>query len=274
MATAWPTSWSRHAGMPGLCHGVGGGLFFSETPSGSDATGSNVALADLDGDGLVDLLARIICPRTIRCRDEPGRRLRFQTTYNLGVTTIGGNFLSIRTGDGDGDGDIDVLAVTAGAFGQPAGEARMFRNLGDGTLGNVGAIVPMGGFSKVVDGAVLSLTNDLRPDLVVVYESGVQLPTFQVVAAVCNVDGTFTGTASFSQSKLAATGDLDGDGDTDLLLLAVPDGLGNPPPSLVTSQLNLGNGSLATGPSWTCRSRTASPSPAWPTSTPMASPTS
>ena len=239
-----------HAGAPGVMLGDGTGHFAEEIEMATDAVGSSVALADLDGDGLVDLLAGTSATHHFDVAlNLGGGSFAPATTYNLGITTVGGNALVIETGDGDIDGDIDVLAVTIGGFGGPSGEARMFRNLGNGTLGMVGAVQPSFGFPRVIGGAVLSLNGDNRPDAVVAYDAGVQFPSFSIVAAVCNIDGSFSGTASWQDERLRGTGDVDGDGDLDLQLMH-ENPLFGPPNSLLSTKLNLGNGQFAAGPSF------------------------
>ena len=237
------------AGAPGLRLGDGAGHFGAEVAIDTTATGSSVALADLNGDGLLDLLAGTSVTHHFDVAlNLGGGQFGPAATYNTGVTTVGENHLAIKTGNGDVDGDIDVVAVTTGGFGQPSGEVRMFRNLGDGTLGNVGAIAPTPlGFSRVIGGAVLSLNGDNRPDALVVYDVGVQFPLLIAIAAVCNPDGSFTGTQQFQDVDLASTGDVDGDGDVDVLFLEQP-GLFEGPPTKLHALLNAGDGTLTEGP--------------------------
>ena len=98
-------------------------------------------------------------------------------------------------------------------------------------------------------GALLSLNGDNRPDAVIAYATGVQFPSFSVVAAVCNADGSFTGTSGWNDMRLHVAGDVDGDGDLDLQLQH-ENPLFGPLNSLLSTELNLGNGQFAAGPSF------------------------
>jgi hypothetical protein len=64
---------------------------------------------------------------------------------------------------------------------------------------------------------------------------------------VCNPDGSFTGTHSFQDAGLASIGDIDADGDVDLLLLEQPEPFSGPPTKL-HAELNVGDGTFAAGP--------------------------
>jgi len=212
--------------------GVNSGTFVPVTTFGQGLTGSdfgNIVLGDVDGDGDLDMLApnyiggnsnNTIPPRNVvnvRLNDGTGTFTRHPVNADVTIPTTS-HFLA--TGDLDGDGDLDILTtgvsspttpsvvnillnqgVHSGNFAPPASNASV-------SVPNVGTLV------------VGDLDGDGDVDFVASNNSEVRL-------FLNNGNGSFAAPASNGAVPVSsgggissmALGDIDGDGDLDLLTL-------------------------------------------------------
>jgi hypothetical protein len=236
-----------HAGVPGLRLGDGAGGFGPEAPIDVAATGGTVALADMNGDGALDLLVGSSLTGMFHVTLGAGDgSFALLVSCVFDPATPGQNHLGLSTADADGDGDADVMAIVGGQIVGPAGKARLYRNLGAGTLGLVASVSGMG-TQKIVGAFAANLNGDNLPDMVLLYNAGITVPIFSASALLCQPDATFQSLWTSSTEMPQRIADLDGDGDQDLLTLELTSIFG-PPPSTLVAQLNAGDGSFAAGP--------------------------
>ena len=184
------------------------------------ASASKILLGDVDGDGDLDLIASGGVVR-LNGGDASGSNTG---TFSNGSTTAGAG-AEIVLGDVDGDGDLDLLTV-GGQTAQGLGTVLVFLNGGNATGSNTGVFSLS---STVLTG---SSTNSLAlgdvdgdGDLdIVTGNQGFTTATASVRLNGGDASGSNTGT--FSNGSTAtiiaylndiALGDVDGDGDLDLL---------------------------------------------------------
>src|SRR5262245_11061608 len=224
-----------HAGAPGLRAGDGTGAFEPETPLAVGASGSTVLLADANDDGIPDLFAGSSLAGRLYVAHCGGRgQFEAASSYPLGPTTASLNTLSL---DVRGTG---VLAVTAGAIGGPAGEARVFRIVGDGDLELTGVIAPGPPPSRIVSGCVGSLNGDEWPDVVLQLDAGTTSPVLTITAYVGQSGGSFVPTWSLGGSVLGRLGQLwTGGGELDLVTLGTAGGV-----AAITAHVGVGDGTF------------------------------
>ena len=236
-------------GAPTLRLGDGTGRFGAESPIDTDVMGESLVLADMNGDAVLDLVAGTMVLGQFVALGAGDGSFGAATAYTTGGSPTLANALTLTAGDADGDGDVDIVAVRPGGIASGLGEARMFRNLGNGVLGMVG-VVPTQTFAtpKVVRAFPVNLNGDARPDMVVIRDDGFQFPIFSAAAMLCQGDGTFVTSWSTSVDMPMRAADLDADGDQDLVTWPlVP--LFGPPPAQINAWLNAGDGTFVAGPS-------------------------
>jgi hypothetical protein len=171
--------------------------------------GSGLATADFDGDGDLDLLgveAGLAGP--LGRNDGTGWFTRETFPWPNGQVGV------VRTGDLDGDADVDVLALVS-PTGPP--QLRFFRNLGNATFVDTGLTTPgPTPPNNTTDFRLLDADGDGDQDaVVVVREGGVQLYANNGAGAFTLVPGAFPAYSGWLRT--VAVGDLDGDGDQDVL---------------------------------------------------------
>lgn len=180
--------------------------------------------ADIDGDGLTDLMVGTVFPtegydnlwhyRNIGTNQTPEYSL---ITKNFIPMIDGGSRASVAAGDFDGDGDIDLCLATGG------GEIRIYENSGSAiapSFSSVPAyILSLGLFYCTA--ASGDLNGDGKPDLVIGdFSGGVRF------LANNSTPGQFLfshqpfqlDTVSVGNSAAPCIGDIDGDGLTDILI--------------------------------------------------------
>jgi len=183
-------------------------------------TAPTVSWADWDGDGDPDLVltgAEGGSPVTYVYRNDGGGVFTLVSggkagAARAGLPDVAGGALA--WGDYDNDGDLDVALCGITVAGRIAG---VYRNEGGGVFVDSGAEVDGGIYGAAAWG---DLDNDGDMDL---YMSGIDPATGHHAGGVYRNDGggAFTQTASevpLVSDGSAAWGDMDGDGDLDLLL--------------------------------------------------------
>ncbi|WP_324671435.1 FG-GAP-like repeat-containing protein [Hymenobacter sp. GOD-10R] len=193
--------------------------------------GSNISpvLGDVDGDGDLDVVG--------------GSGVRLNTD---GLGTFGDNqplptpaAYALALGDVDADGDLDLLTVNNNA----AGTVSVRLNNGSGTFSG-SQEVSVGSYPGSVVLGDLDGDGDL--DLLTTSNATNSTGSSSVSVRLNNGSGVFSGNQEISTSSLARTalGDVDGDGDLDLVLALYNSSVA----SVVQVRLNDGTGAFGTGP--------------------------
>lgn len=170
----------------------------------SGAGSSTVALADFDADGDIDFVTET-SRRHLGVFENQGDGV-FVLAHKLPSVAMG--YQPAATGDVDGDGDVDFVS-SAGGF------LHLFRNYGDGTFAMESLEADTAGV------LLLDIEGDGDLDLFA-FRGMFPIPgTNQIL--VNDGQGSFThdpGRISSAQhfSVAAAAGDIDGDGDVDLIV--------------------------------------------------------
>lgn len=221
-------------GQSRLYQNNGAGTFTDATTTSMPVANlhtSAVALGDVDGDGDLDLV--------LGNYNYPGQRSRLYLNNGTGTFTDAtaarlpaafDRTTSLALGDVDGDGDLDLVVGNSAEAGPQSldGQSRLYLNNGTGTFTDATAArMPLGRYvtSSLVFGDVDS---DGRLDLVVGNTiRGVPTanqPGQQSLLYLNNGAGGFTDATAArlppgtNNTTSRAFGDVDGDGDLDLVL--------------------------------------------------------
>ena len=204
-----------------LLRNAGNGTFGAATSITVGTGTTDLALADVDGDGDLDLLASNYTDNTVSVRTNNGTGTFGGTqTVDLPANTAPEQLV---LGDVDGDGDLDLLVGT-GTNLTYAVTLRL--NGGDATGSNTGVFsggqsIAVGGQSQGVALADVDGDGDLDVLAASITNSVVQIRLNGGDATGSNT-GVFSGSGFVSVGSLGtptsiAMGDIDGDGDLDLL---------------------------------------------------------
>jgi VCBS repeat protein len=198
-------------------HKNNGSAFFSSAngnlPYFDDDTAA-VALGDADGDGDLDAwTANYGDPDRLYLNDGTG-----SFTSSSGAFPPGNDYAtSMAVGDVDDDGDLDAMV---GALSAPD---RLLLNDGTGTFSNGSAQIPPNDFESTSDVALADMDGD--GDLDGFWANGalISFPGFQNRLRLNDGNGVFAETNAqlppgFDTTLDVATGDVDGDGDPDILV--------------------------------------------------------
>ena len=173
----------------------------SERISGGGLGAPVVAGADLDEDGLGDLVVGGI-------GTDAHIVMLNQGGLEFTIAPYSGGFSSsnLRPVDYDADGDVDVLSATPGSFG--GGEVTLLRNAGDGTF----AVEVLESSHQPYDVEAADIDGDGLLDLVVA-NGGTASIHPQATAGNFEVPSAF---ATFAPAFNLTTADFDLDGDADV----------------------------------------------------------
>jgi hypothetical protein len=187
-------------------------------PSTAVSQSFSRALADLDGDGVLDF----VIPREsddiveIRFVREHGQ---FGPPVNIAV---GDRPSAAAVGDVDGDGRVDVVSCSAGG----TGSISLLRNRGDGTFDRTDFQTN----GPVNQCALGDLDGDGHPDLVLSYARDAR------IAVAHNTGGAFATPTTYPSGKpspsFVAIADLDHDGAADVVMLNTPNGTATNAPDI------------------------------------------
>jgi hypothetical protein len=209
-------------GIVGVLLGKGDGTFAAAQnySSGGQVTDS-VAVADVDGDGKLDLLVANLCSAG-GCFSGTGRAgvllgngdgtFHAAQTYNSG----GCEPTSIAAVDVNGDGKTDLLLGNAfiSCGDLTKGAVAVLLGNGNGTFQAAQGYDPGGSEAESI--AVADVNGDGKPDLLVSSASGV------AGVLLGNGDGTFLAVHTYLSGGFlplsVAVGDVNGDGKPDLLV--------------------------------------------------------
>ncbi len=176
--------------------------------------GVNVAKADVDGDGVPDLVIGSGPggpPRVRVFAGSTGLQVADFFAFDPGLT--GG--VNVATGDVNGDGFNDIIAG-AGPGGQPAVRAFNFADIGGGPISSFLAYDPA--FSGGVFVGAGDVNGDGRDEIIT--GAGVggtpQVNVFDGISGTF-MQGFFAYTGGFTGGVRVAGGDLDGDGREDII---------------------------------------------------------
>ena len=244
------------SGPPVLFRNRGDGTFEDVTATAGlgAPTGlfSSAALADVDGDGWLDLLLLGMLDTPPRLHRNAGDGTFLPATD--GGLVLPGSSWSASFGDWDRDGDLDLFVSRWGQLVATGASARqLWRNRGDGTFEDAtleAGLVPFASPSGVpqVDlsftGNFADLDSDGWPDLLVAADYGGSGILHN------RGDGTFervvgNGVPNDENGMGAAIGDVDGDGDLDWFVTSIwdPDGVAEGAWGVSGNRLYLNDGS-------------------------------
>jgi hypothetical protein len=213
----------------------GDGSFVDEAPAwglGVASSGENVyavgaTLADLDGDGLRDLLLPGIRGYGLQWHRNTGSAF-VNESANYGLGNVGPDFYSVAVGDADGDGRLDLATAHWGSGSAPLDPAHLWlqRDGGFQAAGQSWGLAPT--FGQPDSGGDFTFTpnfadldGDGDPDLTMAGD-------FLTSQYFHNDGGTAflprTDAAITDENGMGATiGDFDGDGHLDWFVTAIYD---------------------------------------------------
>jgi hypothetical protein len=185
---------------------------------------SSVAVADVNGDGKVDLVAVNVCANNSsgNCTSHGSVAVLLGNgdgTFQAAVTYDSGDDLanSIAVADVNGDGKPDLVVAN---LGRPSGSVGVLLGNGDGTFQPAVIYDSGGDFASSV--AVADVNGDGKPDLLVANECADSNCDGSVGVLLGNGDGTFRAVVTYSSGGLnamsVAIADLNSDGKRDLLV--------------------------------------------------------
>ncbi|MGB8986721.1 MAG: FG-GAP-like repeat-containing protein, partial [Candidatus Sulfotelmatobacter sp.] len=219
---------SCSSGSIGVLFGNGNGTFqapISYNPGGSGSF--SMAMADVNGDGKLDLLVANTCLTNSNCNNGTVGVLfgngdgTFQPPVAYG--SGGSETFSVALADINGDGKPDLLVANACSDNTCSnnGSVGVLLGNGDGTFQAATAYGSAGLYADAI--AVGDINGDGKPDLVVTNEcNGNSCTNGTYGILLGNGDGTFQSAVSYNSGGVTATSvalaDVNGDGKLDLLL--------------------------------------------------------
>lgn len=254
---------TNRIGAVAVLLGNGDGTFQTAVPYGTGGyQATSVAVADVNGDGKLDLLVANYCDTYSDCNygstnPTPGTVAvllgngdgTFQSPVTYSTGSFGADSVSVGDVNGDGKPDLAVANLCEWDFLQDqcvtAGSVGVLLGNGDGTFQAVVSYASSGVLTESV--AVGDLNGDGKPDLVVVSECNNDCQFYTGVVAVLlgNGDGTFQKSFAYDLLDVEPTsvviGDVNGDGKPDVVVTNYSGGL-----NTVGVLLGNGDGTLQT----------------------------
>jgi hypothetical protein len=228
LANGCVDNYSCATGAASILLGNGDGTLRGAVNYGSGAWSSySVAMADVDGDGKLDLLVASQCNNNNSCSNGAASVLlgngdgtfRPAASYNSG----GLNAFTVVSVDVNGDGKLDLLVVNECADNScSSGSASVLLGNGDGTFQSPLSYGSGGTYSYSL--AVADVNGDGKPDLIVANECADNncSSNGSVSVLLGNGDGTFQTAVPYGSGGLyplsVAVGDVNGDGKPDLIV--------------------------------------------------------
>ena len=219
---------SCSSGSVGVLLGNGNGTFqapISYNPGGSGSF--SMAMADVNGDGKLDLLVANTCLTSSNCNNGSVGVLfgngdgTFQPSVAYGAGGV--DTFAVALADVNGDGKLDLVVANACNNNSSCsnGSIGVLLGNGDGTYQAATAYSSAGLYADAV--AVGDINGDGNPDLVVTNEcNGNSCTNGSYGVLLGNGDGTFQAAVSYNSGGVTATSvalaDVNGDGKLDLLL--------------------------------------------------------
>ena len=259
---------SSCAGSVGILLSNGDGSFqapVSYSTIGADA--SSVTLADVNGDGHLDILVTNQCASASNCGSTGVVVLlgngdgTFQPGVSYGVP--GSNAFSIVAADLNGDGKLDVVVSEQCSSNNNcnAGSVAVLLGNGDGTFQSAVSYNSGGLYAFGV--AVADLNGDGHADLVVsnycISNSNCTYGTVDVLLGIG--DGTFQSAVSYNSggyySRFVTVADLNADGKPDLIVISQCNNYNNCDMGSVGVLLGNGDGTFQTASSYSAGEQSA-----------------